>query len=201
MPPCVAGLGFVLVVLFSGCVVDVRYPPAGRALVPGPAQALVFGRVRVLEDGVDVTREYCDPWAFSARSDALLDLALATADRRRVCLHAVTENDGAFYWLLPRGRYVLAEVRYGEGFDPALGFVVPDGAACVYVGTLELQATTGPVIHGALAKRRVHVRREVRELAVSVADEGDEERAALARRFAGMPVSCVTQLLVPPATE
>jgi len=84
------------------------------------------------------------------------------------------EPDGSFFWRLPRGTYVIPEIRYGYTVIPRMVFQVPFGGDAVYIGTLTINVTTDKVAGNRLLK-------EVRS--VEVNEEFYSSRIDLFRRF------------------
>lgn len=129
-----------LLAIASGCLINNRYPSAGKPIHLTKDAVLVFGRVQVLENGVDATRAYCDPWAFGSSADRLLDFSLLDLEKRKVALHIIPESNGAFYWVLPRGFYKINLIRYKEDIDPQLAFRLPADQRCVYIGKVVIRS-------------------------------------------------------------
>jgi hypothetical protein len=178
------GFYFILLaVLPGGCLIINRYPSEGKPIVLQEGMVLVFGRVQVFENGIDVTRDYCDPWVFNSSSERLLDFLLLDLERRRVALHIIPENDGAFYWVLPRGFYKISLIRYREEFDPNLAFRIPEGDQYVYIGKLVIRAEMQLAPHGSLRKSHVDIRRDITFLETKVEDDYEHDRLVLVGRF------------------
>ena len=178
------GFFFILLAaLPGGGLVNNRYPSEGKPIVLQEGVALVFGRLQVFEDGIDVTRDYCDPWVFNLSSERLLDFLLLDLERRRVALHIMPERDGAFYWVLPRGFYKISLIRYKEEFDPNLAFKIPEENQYVYIGKVVIRAEMQLAFRGSLRKHHVDIRRDITSLETKVEDDYENDRLALVRRF------------------
>lgn len=179
-------IGYCLVflaVLIGGCLINNRYPSEGKPVSLQDGMVLVFGRVQVIEAGIDVTRDYCDPWVFNSSSDKLLDFLLLDLERRRVALHIIPERDGAFYWILPRGFYKISLIRYREEFDPNLAFRIPEEIQYVYIGKLVILAEKQMVPHVSLRRHHADIRPEITGLETRIEDDYEYDRQALFRRF------------------
>ncbi|MBI1850061.1 MAG: hypothetical protein HYR85_06930 [Planctomycetes bacterium] len=169
------GLVAVLVVL-AGCFTP-KYPRAGEAIPLAADEALVFGRLRIIADGREV---------FMRRPDLLEELigppipdvkpSIFHVEKNERAIYASLDEDGRFYWILPRGTH-LVYVTHGDSVFtnvPVAAFQVAPGDQAVYVGTLTMRTSAGP----NAARQPLDW-----ELAgIGIADDFAVERAMLARR-------------------
>jgi hypothetical protein len=176
------------VFFFTGCVM-LRYPEPGEPLGKLGDRALVYGRIKVKERGKEFK-----PW-----SSNLLDV-LATFGKPNVDLSifwveagargfSVTiEDDGHFYWIIPRGTYFL----YHTYLDPLpnneafAAFQVPARGDAVYAGTL--------IVHIELDYELSSEEIGFHVLEVEVEDAYEEELKIFHQRHPGLSVE-VTKTL------
>lgn len=122
---------FLFFLAIAGCgTLDVRKIELGEPLVIEKQKALVFGRIFIIEN----------------------DKAKVPYGLKKVALHILNvesgktkkwlnvENDGSFYWTLPRGSYSITDVVRGciYSVHPQVKFVVPLEGDAFYLGTLKL---------------------------------------------------------------
>jgi hypothetical protein len=166
---------WIIGLVLCGCA---TWPVAVTSLKPGenigPSEnlAVVTGRILQVEDGTEQNMR--PPW-YEYEPPRL---NLYRVENRQWYLSAtVADKDGNFYWLLPRGTYVMADYGY-RGMGPIVlrtAFQVPPGLGVVYVGTLRIEMNT---VHGFLYLGRARLGRE----RIAVLDEFEQARTALETR-------------------
>jgi len=181
-----SGVKFLPFILILCCCVNLRYPAKGKPVVLEDNKALVFGRVQVVEDGIDVTRDFCDPWKFSFSTHKLLSFFLLDLEKRGVAPTVIPERDGSFYWVLPRGNYRITKVEYRGEVDPYLAFRINNDNQYIYIGNLALISESSIVTHIPLPKHRGSVKREYSSPSISVEDKYEYETNILRTRFPGI---------------
>ncbi|HOD36107.1 MAG TPA: hypothetical protein PLR20_09585 [Syntrophales bacterium] len=176
------------VFVLTGCV-WLRYPEPGEPLGKLGDRALVYGKITIKEGGKEFK-----PW-----SSNLLDV-LATFGRPNVDFSifwveagargfsVAVEGDGHFYWIIPRGTYLL----YHTCLDPLpsneafAAFQVPARGDAVYAGTL--------IVHVESEYESSSDEIGFRVTAVEVEDAYEEELKILRKRHPGLALD-VTKIL------
>jgi hypothetical protein len=148
----VATIG-TLLCLLSACA-SVGTPRAGEPVTIRPGEALVFGRIRMLDaknEHIEYSAFWFDPWGqpfFGPGPRMTLELRQlyppGGAIKYKSHPAPAIEKDGSFFWLLPAGDYhLLGNPRlYGsERFNPAeteglARFRVPASGGSIYLGRL-----------------------------------------------------------------
>jgi len=129
----------ILALLLTSC------GPSGRVVflndieTPPGREALVFGRVKVVEKGEPLD------WGFW-HSRFFRITILPEANPERAPYSYSLDGDGSFYWTLPAGRYMITDFRYryhvGFGVNRVVRrvifarFIIPEAPAPIYIGTL-----------------------------------------------------------------
>lgn len=146
-------------IALAGCtsVPPVAVPP--RA--PGPNEAIAFGRILVMEGPNQVpygesTKLYPGFTVVRVEDGTVYTVALA--------------QDGAFFAVLPRGAYAIAEVA--RSYRVPLAFTVPADADAAYLGRLELHVKREQGLFGS----------RYRADRLDLKDEGEAARRLLAER-------------------
>ena len=191
----------IVTCLLSACA-SVGAPRAGEPVVLKDGQALVFGRIHML-DAKDERIEYTpfkfDPWGgpfFSPLPRLSLELRQPQppggAVRYRSHPDPQIGEDGAFAWILESGDYqLMGNPRlYGSRrFDPnesgtLAHFAVPAPGGTVYSGTLIVRVSFGPV-EAVTGWKRDEL--EYTIVDCRVVDESGAALAELRRKFASVP--------------
>ena len=113
--------------------------------VPGQ-EALVFGRVKVVENGESLN------WSSSFfRTSSFSIHILPEAGPEPVSYFYYVKEDGSFYWPLSAGGYTITDFKWAEyrKYDESAQrvifarFVVPEENPLIYIGTLTIHAEAG----------------------------------------------------------
>jgi hypothetical protein len=164
-----------LLVIVASCV-GVEATRPGQEVVLDGERVLVFGRLRVSEGdrGIVPTPRFGDVLLQPGELPQI-KLSLFRVESGRKALYPAYEDDGSFWWVVPRGTWLVFHTPPGPGaYNEVLAaFQTPRDAAVAYVGTLAMQIDT-----------RAGDERGVEYLAreVEVLDDFEPARAALARR-------------------
>lgn len=197
--------------LLSACV-SMRVPRAGEPVAVRPGEALVSGRVRMLDANKEST-EY-----FPFRFDPLKQPFVGPAPRMTLELRQLfppggafrykaqpapaIEPDGSFFWVLAAGDYVLlgnprllGSERFTQEETQTLArFSVPPSGGTIYLGTLIVS-----IVYDLRDVMRA-LRTEEHEYAVGsrrVVDEREQGLSRLRERFPRIPEPVVTELMRP----
>lgn len=176
---------FTLVLIFYCFCINIRYPESGKPALLKDNTSLIFGRLQVVEDNVDVTRDFCDPFSFSYSTDRLLTFTLLNLESRQVVLNVVAENDGTFYWILPAGFYRLINIGYRTNIDPYLAFKSEAGNRYIYIGNIVLKSESTMLPHMSFRKRKASIRTEYNIININIKDDFEYEANILKDRFPG----------------
>jgi hypothetical protein len=194
-------VGFIVtlasVLIFFYSCIDIRYPASGKPVVPQDDKSLVFGRIQVIEDNTDVTREFCDPYDFLSSTDRLISFTLLNLETRQVVLHVVAEHDGSFYWILPTGYYRITNIAYRTDIDPYLAFKIEDKNRYIYIGNIVLESESTMFPHISVRKRKAYVRTEYNIINIDIKDAFEYEANVLRYRFPGGTYNMEKRLMFP----
>jgi len=141
-----AAASVVPLLAFLGCM-TVKYPRTGDVLAPGADEALVFGRVRVIDCGAEITPWNDEFWEMlSPYQEPAILLSVFHVERGKRGILPRLEPDGRFSWIIPRGTYLLYHTRPESPVpnEPLAAFQVPPGPAAVYLGVLTMQIESEP---------------------------------------------------------
>jgi hypothetical protein len=181
--------GFIValasVLMFCFSCIDIRYPKSGKPALPKDDASLIFGRIQVIEDHTDVTREFCDPMNFFSSTDRLLTFTLLNLESRQVVLNVVAENDGSFYWILPAGYYRIINIKYRTDIDPYLAFKSEGGNRYIYIGNIVLESESTLHPHISLHKRKSSIKTEYNIINIKIEDDYEYEANVFQDRFPG----------------
>ncbi len=122
-----AALIAIIFLLQAGCAGLDRELGIERLELKSEDEAVVFGRLLFFEDGKRM--EYS--WSGLPR------ITLFSVESGRTIEHEV-DFDGYFYWVLPRGRYIVRNINYVDDFAPSLVLQVPYGANAYYAGDVTM---------------------------------------------------------------
>jgi hypothetical protein len=195
--------------LLSACM-SLGTPRAGEPVVVKPGEALVFGRIRMLDaknESVEHSAFLPDPWdqpffAPGPRMTLELRQLYPPGGAYEYKSHPAPpiEKNGSFYWILPAGDYVvLGNPRlYGsERFEPGEAVVlarfrVPASGGTDYLGTLIISVTydLGDVVRAWRTDEAEYYIRGVR-----VVDDREEELSRLRARFPAVPEPVAAELM------
>lgn len=129
----------------SGCVA-VRSPRAGEPIDLAADEVLVFGRLRVADRGVELFPPQIDFDPLSQRGQVDFRPSLFQVETGKRALRPALEPDGTFWWILPRGTYLLFHTPPGTLLrnEVLAGFQIQAPTRAVYVGILDLDITSDP---------------------------------------------------------
>jgi len=181
-------------IICCSCI-DVRYPAKGKPVVLRDNTYFVFGRVQVIEDNVDVTRDYCDPMSFSLSTDRLLSFTLLDLETRKVSLTVIAENNGSFYWILPGGFFRIINIKYRTDVDPYLAFKVNGANKYIYIGNIVLKSESNIVPHISLRQHKATLKTEFSEADITVEDDFIFETNELKARFPNVTERVTKELM------
>ena len=183
------------ILIVSCSCIDVRYPTKGKPVVFRDNTSLVFGRVQVIEDNVDVTSDFCDPMNFSSSIDRLLSFTLLDLETRKVVLTVIAENDGSFYWILPGGFFRIINIKYRIDVDPYLAFKVNGANKYIYIGNIVLISESKIVPHISLRRHKATFKTEISEINIEIEDNFIEEANGLKARFPNVDERIMKELM------
>ena len=178
----------LLCLLLSGCLY-VKSPKPGAAIPSKENEALVFGNFQVLCFETEV-----HPWAVDLTASSILrglfgpDISmfvdLYAIEKRRRTINAGIKSDDSFYWVLPKGTYLIfynpralgsADYKVGE-IETIAAFQIPAGRSAYYLGTLRIERCSGG--------------------AITIVDEFDTQGQLLMERYPELSGQAVKNLMV-----
>lgn len=138
-------------VFFSGCLA-VRSPEPGAPVQVAAGEGIVFGRVRVVERGHEIT-----PWSRESHEilaeDPTIRLALFHVESGRKRPDVPISDDGRFEWVLLAGTYLLYHTPSIEPpfNEPLAAFQVEPGSDPRDLGEVELAVSVDRPLSSMLA--------------------------------------------------
>jgi hypothetical protein len=204
----------VVVLLAAGCLmsacVSIGTPRTGEPVVVQTGQALVFGRIRMLDaknEKIEHSAFSFDPWDqpfFNTGPRMSLQLRQlfppGGAYRYKVHPTPLIETDGAFYWMLSTGDYELmgnphlyGSKDFNDTDTMSLArFTVPPSGGTTYIGTLIISVSydLSQVVH---AWRTDEAEYDIRGF--RVLDDRERELSLLRARYPVIPEPVVTGLM------
>jgi hypothetical protein len=201
----------VTLCLLSACL-SVGVPRAGKPVVIKPDEALVFGRIRMVNaknENIEYSPFCFDPWDqpfFVPGPRMTLELRQLSpsggAIKYKTYPAPPIEEDGSFFWILSAGDYVLLgnPRLYGsEGFNPGeteklADFRVRASGGTIYLGSLIIS------IDYDLQDNVLEWRTGEAEYTISncgVVDEREQELSQLRARFPAFPEPVATEHMRP----
>ncbi len=163
-----------LMLALSGCAgFDVKYLDRGEPLKAPDEAALVYGKIIIVENG--------KPTAPYSMRFPLLTLFHVESGKKSGRL--AVESDGSFYWVVPRGTYIITAITYHDAwhgsigsyvFQPQAVFQTPFGADAFYPGTLIIDVDVGRRLLGEYYLEKV--------TGVRVEDEFDAAKGSILNR-------------------
>lgn len=179
----------ILTVFVLPACVWLRYPEPGEPLGKLGDRAVVFGKIQVKERGKEFrpwSRNLLDVLANFGKPD--IDLSIFWVEPGARGYSVTIEGDGHFYWIIPRGTYLL----YHTYLDPLphneafAAFQVPERGDAIYAGTLIVHIETD---YGSSSQEI-----GFRVLEVEIEDDFDREVQIFRKRHPGLSVE-VTKIL------
>ena len=193
--------------LLSACM-PIRTPRAGEPVVIKPGEALVFGRIRMLDaqnEHIEYSPFWFDPWDqpfFGPGPRMTLELRHlyppGGAFKYKAHPAPAIEKNGSFFWILSAGDYVLLgnpRLLGSERFDQEetetlARFRVPASGGTIYLGTLIISIVFD-FENVVSAWRTEEAEYEIRSC--RVVDEREQELSQLRARFPALPEPVITE--------
>lgn len=186
----------------------IRTPRAGEPVAIQPGEALVFGRIRMLDaknEHIEYSPFVPDPWdqpffAPGPRMTLQLRQLFPPGGAYNYKVHPAPaiEKNGSFFWILPAGDYaLLGNPRlYGsKRFDeretvPLAHFRVPATGGTIYLGTLIINIDFGlqDIVPAWKTDEAEYGIRSYR-----VVEEREPELSQLRARFPALPEPVITE--------
>lgn len=197
----------VTVCLQSSCV-SIGTPRAGQPVLIQPGQALVFGSIRMLggrNEDIECSPFWFDPWDqpfFGTGPRMTLELRQLCSPggvfKYKAYPAPPIETDGAFFWILSAGDYVLlgnprllGSKQFAQEETGMLArFSVSTTGGTIYIGTLIISIVFD-IEDFVIAWNTGEAEYEIRGLLV--VDERERELSKLRERFPMLPEPVVTE--------
>ena len=167
-----------------GCsTLEVSEVRSTAAAKPEADEAVIFGRLRILDNGQE-RNQYRSLWVGYS-------ISLVRFGENETQTEVGIAEDGTFIWKVPRGLYLFSRITYIEmngavEFYPKAVFEIKPGQDGVYLGTLEIYA----------AIQRTTAKVELLAHSVLVLDEYETDRDLFAERYPGFQGETETALMV-----
>ena len=193
--------------LLPACM-SIGTPRAGERVAIQPGEALVFGRIRMLDEKnehIEYSPFWFDPWDqpfFGPGPRMTLELRQLYPPggvfKYRANPAPAIEKNGSFFWILSAGDYMLlgnprlyGSERFDEAETVALArFTVLASGGTIYLGTLIISIVFdfGNVVQGWKSDEAEYLISGFR-----VVDEREQELSQLRARFPTIPEPVVTE--------
>lgn len=150
-----------------GCA-TIRVADPGKTIALSENEAVIFGKIIFIENNEEKI-----PYGFWGRKPLMRLFRIESEEFLRWGFEPAYEKDGSFYWIVPRGTYVIPDIRFGYVILPQIAFQVPLGADVFYLGTLKIDTETKQILG-------IH---QVNKLnSITVTDEFDEAKKGFMTR-------------------
>jgi hypothetical protein len=169
------------VLALAGCAGLIRQIDQGDRIVLSKDEALVFGKIIFIENNEEKI-----PYRFWRKPQPNL-FQIESGKGLFWKTQADYDKDGAFYWIVPRGSYVITEFQFSYSFQPQVAFWVPTEGDAFYLGALRINATTRKML-AAIALKQV--------TGTIVADEFEEAKETFLARNPGLSLKIEKSLMV-----
>ena len=193
--------------LLPACM-SIGTPRAGEPVAIQPGEALVFGRIRMLDaknEHIEYSPFWFDPWDqpfFGPGPRMTLELRQlyppGGAFKYKAHPAPAIEKTGSFFWILSAGDYVLlgnprlygSELFNQEETETLASFRVPASGGTIYLGTLIIS-----IVYDLtdLVSAWKTGEAEYAILNCRVVDEREQELSQLRARFPAVPEPVVTE--------
>lgn len=151
---------------------SVKEVDPGRPVSLQANEALVFGKIIFIENGKEAVPYGCS----RAPITDIFHVESENKTRLWSCelwwTHML-ERDGGFYWIIPRGTYIIPQIQFGYTISPQVAFQASFGADAYYLGTLRINVETKQIIAAHFVKKIN---------SISVADEFESMKDNLLKR-------------------
>ncbi len=169
-------LAVFLMVFLSGCFNSLKVKevsPGDRGKMSSD-EAVIFGRVRLIENGKEKD-------GYSSIAEALKVTLVRVKDDKQTQATRSVREDGTFAWRVPQDTYLLTRLEWQEfrgsyHLYPQIAFEVGDDSDIYYLGTLEVKADID---------RPVFLKMKVKSLHVQVRDEFDKDTHIASKQIPG----------------
>ena len=137
----------------------------GKAVALSESEALVFGKIIFTENNEEKV-------PYGLYSQRPFPVAFQIESEKNFVGPEV-EKDGSFYWIVPRGTYVVSSIKYNFSIPPQVAFQVPSEAGAIYLGTLVIDVEV----------RNLIAFRSVKKLnSITIMDEFEKAKETLKKR-------------------
>lgn len=191
MPKLLLTISILFMSLFTGCTsmpgTDEKAGHETLNLESLNGNALLYGRILWLENGEERYKD--NGSAYSSISPRYLRIE----DMKQGSLNI--EPDGRFFWLLPKGTYLLHQIHWFDPWDgphrvdPRVAFFVPAGDTALCIGTLTVDIKGKRDIIGGLwmKGRIVEIQDECSDMDSGIIDSSVEKQILLMVHNEGLP--------------
>lgn len=121
-----------------GCTTRLTEVFPDEAVPSSESEALVFGKIIFVENN----KEEIPYGLWSQRPFPVF----FQVESEKNFVGPEVEKDGSFYWIAPRGTYIVTSIKYKYSFPPQVAFRVPLEAGAIYLGTLVIDVETKNLI-------------------------------------------------------
>jgi hypothetical protein len=137
---------FIWLLALSGCAARLTEVGPGKAVVLSEREALIFGKIIFKENNEENV-----PYSLWSRRPFPV---VFQVESEKYLVGPEVENDGSFYWIVPRGTYILSSIKYNNySLPPQVAFRVPFEASAIYLGTLVIDVEIKKLIAFRSAKK------------------------------------------------
>ncbi len=151
----------------------------GTAVALSKGEALVFGKIIFTENNEEKV-----PYGLYTQSPFPVAFQIESGKN---FVGPEVERNGSFYWIVPRGTYVVSSIKYNFSLPPQVAFQVPSEGGAIYLGTLMIDVEV----------RNLIVSHSVKKLnSITVMDEFEKAKETLKKRNPGFKNKIEKNLMV-----
>ncbi len=151
----------------------------GKAVALSEGEALVFGKIIFTENNEEKV-------PYGLYSQRPFPVAFQVESGKNFVAPEV-EKDGSFYWIVPRGTYVLSSIKYNFSIPPQVAFQVPTEGGAIYLGTLMIDVEVKNLIAFRSLKKLNNI---------TVMDEFEKAKETLAKRNPDFKIKVEKNLMI-----
>jgi hypothetical protein len=129
----------IWILALSGCG-TIRVADPGEIALSAN-EAVVFGKIIFIENN-----EIKIPYGLWGRKPMIRFFRIESEEFLRWGFEPAYEKDGSFYWIVPRGTYIVPDIKFDYTILPQVAFQIPYGADAFYIGTLKIEVETKHII-------------------------------------------------------
>lgn len=141
---------FIIILLLcflalSGCASRLSQVGPGKTITLSESEALIFGKIKFIENNEEKI-------PYSAWTSKPFP-TIFQIESEKYFVGPAVERDGSFYWIVPKGTYIISKIEYAYSVLPKVAFQVSYKVDAVYLGTLIIDVETKQIIAARHVKK------------------------------------------------